>query len=426
MSRELGIKTLRLFYQVDSQDNPIIRHAYPTSLRIVNSAKFIVKWDVKESWLYNELLSDLKTLSGSLEYHLLGNHLLENAFALYIGGIVTGQEQFTRKARRLLVRQLREQILNDGMHFERSPMYHLIILERLLDAFNFAKVTNDDLESVLKFYAVKMTALAMNWDSLVRMPMMQDSAYDIALTVPDILEYSKELLNEDYPSKSKVFNESGYRYLNSENFSVFANVGSISPSYQPGHAHADELNFELFYNGRPVIVDTGLSTYEKNDRRFLERSTSSHNCVVSNGNSSDIWSGFRVGKRAKVRILQDNYQKVTAVHDGYRVSTLRTFDCSINGNVFITDEILSNSKVKDIQSIGYLHIHPDVLLSQIDNTTFVLDNKIKLTIEGEQRNILRAEIKEYKYAQGYNNLRTSNVILYPVFHHTLIKICAAN
>ena len=81
-------------------------------------------------------------------------------------------------------------------------MYHLIILERLLDAHNFAKAVGDDLEPVLKSYAVKMTGLAMNWKDLDRIPMMQDSAYDIALAVPKILEYSKSLLGDDYPSKS--------------------------------------------------------------------------------------------------------------------------------------------------------------------------------------------------------------------------------
>ena len=73
------------------------------------------------------------------------------------------------------------------MHYERSPMYHLIILERLLDALNFAKATSDDLEAMLESYAVRMTGLTMNWEDLDRIPMMQDSAYDVALTVPEVL-----------------------------------------------------------------------------------------------------------------------------------------------------------------------------------------------------------------------------------------------
>ena len=155
MSKEQGLETLSQFYATPAEKNPIILHPYPTSLRIINTAKFISKWDIKEDWLYNELVSDLKFLSGRLEYHLLANHLLENAFALYIGGLITDQKEITQKGKKLLIRELKEQILNDGMHYERSPMYHVIILERLLDALNFAKATEDDLEATLESYAVR-------------------------------------------------------------------------------------------------------------------------------------------------------------------------------------------------------------------------------------------------------------------------------
>ena len=121
MSKELGLETLSRFYSIPAEKNPIILHPYPTSLRIINTAKFISMWDIKEDWLYYELVSDLKFLCGRLEYHLLANHLLENAFALYIGGLITNQGEFIQKGKKLLVRELKEQVLSDGMHYERSP-----------------------------------------------------------------------------------------------------------------------------------------------------------------------------------------------------------------------------------------------------------------------------------------------------------------
>ena len=56
--------------------------------------------------------------------------------------------------------------LEDGMHYERSPMYHMIVLERLLDVLNFAKANDDGLVELLTTYARKMTCLAMNWSGL--------------------------------------------------------------------------------------------------------------------------------------------------------------------------------------------------------------------------------------------------------------------
>lgn len=422
ISKEQGLESLSQFYATPAHKNPIILHPYPTSLRIINTAKFISKSNIKEDWLYYELVSDLKFLSGRLEFHLLANHLIENAFALYIGGLITNQNEFTKQGKKLLIHELKEQILNDGMHYERSPMYHLIILERLLDALNFAKAVGDDLESVLQSYAVRMTGLAMNWEELHRIPMMQDSAYGIALEVPTILGYAKILLAEDYPSKCSDLKNSGYRKWNNRNFSLFANVGSIRPAYQPGHAHADELNFELFYKGAPIIVDTGVSTYEKNDRRHLERSSHNHNCVVLESNSSDVWSGFRVGKRANVKISLDVDQKLTATHDGFGTLTSRSFDSSIIGQITITDKLVYRSTSTVYYGKGYLHLHPDVHLEQIDKTTFLINNQIELAFQCDQNNSLIIELDNYSYSKGYNTLIEATVISYFVIEKAIIHI----
>src|SRR5690606_19561897 len=99
--------------------------------------------------------------------------------------------------------------------------------------------------------------------------------------------------------------DSGYRKFNEADFEILMDVGQIAPVYQPGHSHADSLQFLLNFKGKPVIVDTGISTYEKNERRQLERSTASHNTVTINrDNSSNVWGGFRVAERAMVEVLK--------------------------------------------------------------------------------------------------------------------------
>ncbi len=415
MSKELGLLTLRKFYSTPAGKNPIILHPYPTSLRILNTAKFISKWDIHVDWLYDELVSDLKYLSGRLEYHLLANHLIENAFALYIGGLITRQNEFTQKGKKLLIRELKEQILDDGMHYERSPMYHLIILERLLDALNFAGAVSDEIESVLRSYAVRMTSLALNWKDLDRIPMMQDSAYDIALSLPVILEYASNLLGEEYPSMPSEMNDCGYRTLESKDFKIFANVGKIGPSYQPGHAHADELNFELFYKGSPIIVDTGISTYEKNERRQLERSTESHNSVCVNyTNTSDVWSGFRVGRRSDVKILNDT-EYLEATHNTYDPLIINRTWSIKNGVVNIQDilqdvvEFIYYSPM--FEAKGKLHIHPDYSIEFLDNYSLCLSNGLTINFDSPE-NKGEVGIEEYKYAHGYNKTRLAKVITY--------------
>ena len=413
MSKEQGLETLSQFYATPVDKNPIILHPYPTSLRIINTAKFISKWDIKEDWLYYELVSDLKFLSCRLEYHLLANHLLENAFALYIGGLITKQSEFIQKGKKLLVRELQEQVLNDGMHYERSPMYHVIILERSLDALNFAIATGDDLESTFKSYVARMTGLAMNWEDLDRIPMMQDSAYDIALTVPEVLKYSKILLGELYPSRSNELKDSGYRKLKFGSFSLFANVGSIGPSYQPAHAHSDELSFELFYSGAPIIVDTGISTYEKNDARFKQRSSISHNCISINyQNLSDVWAGFRVGKRSIVE-SQSSSGFIQATCKANRVKITRNFQVVSDG-LLVEDNIENNT---GLSALGCLHLHPDIDFEMLDSNNFKV-SELMISISADSSDVW---IEDYTYCKGYNNRVPSKKLVYSLKNHAKIE-----
>src|SRR5690606_13087772 len=84
----------------------------------------------------HSLAMQARYLRRRLEIHLLGNHLWANAKALvFAGAFFTGDESagWLHKGAALIGRELDEQILPDGGHFERSPMYHAIVLEDVLD-----------------------------------------------------------------------------------------------------------------------------------------------------------------------------------------------------------------------------------------------------------------------------------------------------
>ena len=65
---------------------------YPTSLRLINWIKFISKHQIQDEKIDIMLTKHLSLLNKNLEYHLLGNHLLENAFALLFGAYYFGDE----------------------------------------------------------------------------------------------------------------------------------------------------------------------------------------------------------------------------------------------------------------------------------------------------------------------------------------------
>ncbi|MBW2290571.1 MAG: hypothetical protein JRG90_22525 [Deltaproteobacteria bacterium] len=69
-------------------------------------------------------------LRDNLELDLRGNHLFRDTVGLVFANEVVGG---VPDALRWLESQVREQVLPDGAHMERSPMYHAICLEDLLE-----------------------------------------------------------------------------------------------------------------------------------------------------------------------------------------------------------------------------------------------------------------------------------------------------
>ena len=409
MNKELGLEIIKSYYS--SSSNSIVNHPYPTSLRIINISKFIAVNKVNAEWLFSELVADLKLLYKRIEYHLLANHYLENGFALFIGGHITGKEIYIEKGRKIIEEELIEQVLDDGMHYERSPMYHLIILERLLDALNFSLASGDNLRHKLLVVSRKMLSLTLNWENLERIPMMQDSAYDIALPVSSIIEYGKDLLGNDFPRSLTGFRDSGYRKIDSGNLSAFVNLGQINPGYQPAHSHADELNFELFFKGYPLIVDTGVNTYEKNKDRLFQRSTLAHNCVTINDrNSSDVWSSFRVGKRATVNLLEENNKSVLAERIELNSIERIRRRISLVSNEFILEDSVADLFEKEAK--GRLHLHPNFHVNIINEQEIFIKTKSGYKFLIESENINSWHLDDFQYSYGFNCSKKSKVLIY--------------
>src|SRR5690606_22460204 len=107
--------------------------------------------------------------------------------------------------------------------------------------------------------------------------------------------------------------DSGYRKLQNKKVELIADIHGISPSYQPGHAHADSLSFVMEVDGKPCVVDMGISTYQISPRRDFERSTKAHNTITINDqDTAEVWSGFRVGRRPTVNLLKADERQIQA------------------------------------------------------------------------------------------------------------------
>ena len=342
---EEGCKWIDRFIQdvLESPDKTSMSlDPYPIALRSINWIKFFCRYPESATKArLDSLYSQVLLLEKKLEYHLLANHLLEDAYAIYIGAAYFGDERIQRKATKLLQEQLQEQILPDGAHYEQSPMYHCILLDRLLDCFNIRPL------AFLEDAAVKMLGHleSITWSD-GSIPLLNDAAYGIAPTADQLFDYARRL---GIQWKAIPMNECGYRKLQKAGMEAIVDVGNITASYQPGHTHADTFNYELRIDGKPFIVDTGISTYNKDERRQLERGTVAHNTVSVNGkDSSEVWGGFRVGRRAKVSGIKVFEGSLEASHDGFGKACKRRFE--------MTSEGFTVQDWYDGEAASYLHL----------------------------------------------------------------------
>jgi Heparinase II/III-like protein/Heparinase II/III N-terminus len=392
---------------------------FPISLRGINWIKYFIKNKIQNPIYDRSLFHQYQILADNIEYHLLGNHLLENGFSMLFGAVYFQDGAFFKIAQDILMDELEEQILEDGAHFELCPMYHKIMLFRVLDCYNLLENNTLDIRKVSKEKIFKLrqllkdkAVLMLSW--LTNMtysdgttPHFGDSTEGIAPTSTELFEYAQRL-NISY--KTRPLSTSGFRKLKNEQFELVAKVGKIGPDYIPGHAHADSLSFELRNINKPFLVDMGISTYETNERRQLERSTSSHNTVEIQGkNSSEVWGSFRVGNRAKATILKDTDSTLWAVHDGYKKKGKH------ERQFVLTDHCLEiiDKTAENVLSKAYWHFPPEVSVTIHNNCVQFEGGEIKFFMS-EKDNLLKKniELANYLYPTQFNTyLRATKIIV---------------
>jgi uncharacterized heparinase superfamily protein len=331
---------------------------------------------------------------------------MENGCSLLFGAYYFGERNFYTKAHRILQQELREQILNDGAHFELSPMYHQILLYRLLDCVNLVRNNSHgwseekELNNLLINYCSKM----IGWLDAVTfsngdIPMVNDSAFGIAPTTSQLFAYAKTL---EFAGSTTILSDSGYRMVRMRDYELFVDIGNIGPDYIPGHAHSDTLNFLLYLKNKPILVDTGTSTYDRTDRRVLERSTASHNTVSVNGlEQSEVWASFRVGRRAKIIRAEQNANSILGIHNGYKfigVEHQRSWHWS-ESKLMIVDELVGQSPT--LSCIAFFHLHPTITHVAIQENGMIKADSAYFQFNGAQN----CFIDEYDYCCDFNVLQ---------------------
>lgn len=367
------------------RDNPPMAgngwEPYPLALRIVN----LVKWfsrteDVPQEWI-DSLARQVQALYVQEERHLLANHLFVDGKALVFAGVFFGGDvgqRWLSRGLRILDGEMQEQFLADGGNFELSPMYHASLLWDVCDLIRLAQVAGlADLTQRIHSWR-RVVTRGLDWLQLMchsdgGISFFNDSAFGIAPTLGELIVYA-EITGCESPRPTdpklavKHLSETGYAIIDwADGAHAIIDVAEVGPTYQPGHAHADTLSYEWSIFGQRVLVNSGTSQYGEDVERQRQRGTRAHNTVTINGeNSSEVWAGFRVARRARPFDLSFNCDGgrvvLSCAHDGYRRLSgspvhRRRWEAG-KGFFRITDRIEGGR----CSAVSRLHVHPDVRL----------------------------------------------------------------
>lgn len=362
--------------------------AYPVSVRIVNwmyayalvadvcgDQRFLERWRAS---IYRQL----DFLSRHLEFHLLANHLLKNVKALALGGLFFNQRKWLARGEQLLWREFEEQVLEDGGHYERSPMYHAQAMADFLECYAllraFGHVTRkQETESKLRAMARFLDAMTCADGGLA---LFNDSANAEETRPRPIIESGTRIVGRYERPLPPVFPETGYYVWISRDGGekIIVDAGPPSVDYNTAHAHCDLLSYELWFDGGPFIVDSGVHGYGGDRFREYARSTRAHNTVMFDGREqSEVWGVFRMARRAElVGVEVDSDEDAWNFWGAYqpfynrRLTHERSIGRSTKGDWIIADVALG-AGVARAQS--FIHLHPQVSAKVIDDERFVVE-----------------------------------------------------
>lgn len=363
-------------------------NAYTLSLRVVvwmQQLKARVLPDDLVAKAEASLAGQLRYLERHLETDLGGNHLVKNIKALLWGSAFfagPAAERWRRRGLTLLRRELRRQMLGDGMHYELSPSYHAQVVADLLEVRH--ALGEDPLGGALDqvlHRAAQVIADLAHPDGLAAE--FGDAGLTMAYAPGQCLDAHRRLFGSA-PGPRPVFAlpVAGYFGAREADAYLVVDAGQIAPATLPAHGHGDMFSFEWSVAGERLIVDQGVLEYITGEdrgaarsiagkNRAASRSAAFHNTLSVDGmDQAEFYGAFRCGRRGRVRIIEHRETAcgfiLEAEHDGFRrlhAGPLhrRRFEASA-GRIRIDDRLDGPT---DRRTKSNLLLHPDVAVERL-------------------------------------------------------------
>ncbi len=410
-------------------------HPYPLSLRLGNwllyylSHKLLFQhYHQLEHQFLRSAHQQAQVLYQNFEFHLMGNHLLENARALVMAGVVFNESRWMEYGSKILCQQLQEQFSVDGCHFENSLLYQNILVKHLLDTLLIlshctAKVTHPiiptlktELETVTRR---AVTFLVQMGGDLPEPPLWGDTALDMMYAFKELYRYAQTVLNTpiEQPATGFYLSPAGYGIYRNPVELLIVDGAPLGPYYQPGHAHCDLLSFTYHFHQLPIFVDSGLGNYRETPLRDYARSMAAHNTVTVHAQpQAECWKIFRMGRRVSPggltqpspNAFEGWYQHQWAPQNK-RYTHVRSFRHLKKGSWIIEDVITGGEGPVEVR----FHLHPRVLVKQpeAERSILKLQHEAAVLYFCWKPSILRFQLVENWYIPHYDAPQQNQTIV---------------
>lgn len=398
---------------------------------------------VEETWLPLIELHGMHALRYESKYSSANNHLIAEACGLFIAGSYWPFENSSRwrkKGKGIMEREIQKQHSINGINKEEASEYIQFITDFFLIACLVGDRTGNNFSFEYKEYLKKIFWYIYHlMDISGQVPYYgdDDDGKVLSLHTDEAHNNFQSLLSSGailfesslFKTKGKIFDLKNQILFGVDGESKFKNlpvqkIESESKLYKDeghflikkgddikeiylhvdmaplgflsiaAHGHADALSFLLHIDGAPYIIDPGTYTYHSYaDWRRYFKGTIAHNTIRVDGLDQATYGGPSLWlDHYSTNILQavddPNTTKLKGCHDGYLKSGVQhirsyLFDKELD-IITIVDELIPEDNREHTYEMP-IHLHPNIQLSQVSGSAFVLfqegKRKVRLQLD---------------------------------------------
>ena len=282
--------------------------SYTVGERISNTVIFyyLVLGGLPSLKISDAIQDQVRYIIDNLEYFgkNTGNHVVNNARAIYLAGVVYNCEEWKMLSLKIIEREVPVLVTKDGFLREGSSHYQFLFTHWMLEVYYFSTTASDN--KMINFLSPYLNLLIQQCHFFLiedkkskkwSMPLFGDISPDYPpewliplpwskLATCFIEAPSKELVNtggnwnslwdgtdviknsEEAPLKLKksdslIYPESGWFRVEQGEFTLFYRMDKESVPDYVGHHHQDLYHFCLYKNGAPIFVDSGRKSYDQ-------------------------------------------------------------------------------------------------------------------------------------------------------------------